>query len=318
MPGLDEIDIWNVATHCKGEPPQPQPQPEKAAAVNHARSEVVSTSSRQPQSSGELFVDIETAPDYSRESLFNLPPIDNGPPVSLDDELLSADEFISQELKAAEEYLAKKRPQDSWLAAVLSEEEKQKKPRAGLRKLIAETRSRIAAYQNAAADRVKLLSVTPLYCRIVAIAFARSSGPIDAFTAEDPAAEKDLLQAFWTRAKSARPLVGFNVRDFDLRVIALRSLLLGVHPSRAIDWRKYGSADVLDLMHAIHGDRCPAGFGLKHTARILGITVPDDHGDGAQVYQLVENQQWDALKKYCAGDVEITRNVWRAVAGYLC
>ena len=114
-----------------------------------------------------------------------------------------------------------------------------------------------------------------------------------------------------------RPWVGFNIRDFDLQVLLLRSTILGVYPPIIPDRRRYGSRDVLDLMTELHGDRCPKGFGLKPTCRMLGLIPPladgDDGMDGSKVYDLYEAGLYGQIAAYCADDVRLAQQLHRRV-----
>ena len=126
--------------------------------------------------------------------------------------------------------------------------------------------------------------------------------------------EVGLLEEFWTVAKNAKSICGFNILGFDLPVILVRSMLLDVAPSRQFDLKPWGT-DVIDLMKK----RFPNSgvMGLKKLAKLMGINVPAGDVDGSQVETLWRN---DAVKlgKYVASDVAITKEIHQRYSGYFC
>jgi hypothetical protein len=126
--------------------------------------------------------------------------------------------------------------------------------------------------------------------------------------------ERRVLGGFWQHAKHLSPLIGFNILDFDLRVILVRSALLGVRPTRLFDTRPWGK-DIVDLMRL----RFPTGkaMGLKKLARLYGFPVPAGDVDGSQVSELMQTNP-DKLAEYVKSDIEITRQLYRFYCGYFC
>lgn len=263
---------------------------------------------RSNRSGDVLYLDIETVPDDSRVHLFPLEPM---PPITPFDKLISISEFASLTVEKSKDYLAKLSPAGEWIDAAEANELNSSKPRKEILKLLADKRS-------AQDDRIKELSVNPMFCRIVAIGLKVGSNPVESLLCSTPLDEYTALVEAWRVIQKHRPVIGFNVRDFDLRVMLVRSALLGVEPAFVPDTRKYGSPDVIDLMQAIYGDRCPKGCGLKPTARMFGIEVPEGHGDGSQVYKLFQLRKWGLIADYLVGDVELTAAVHQKIAGTLC
>lgn len=256
-----------------------------------------------------LYLDIETVPDESRMHLFPLEPM---PPTRLIENMMPADDFAQFTEEKAKQYLDSVSPVDEWFdGAISAEESREKGPRKGVLSLLRTKRS-------VQEDRIKEMSVNPMFCRIVAIGLKVGSQPVESMLCSMQTDEYTALVEAWRIIQKHRPVIGFNVRDFDLRVMLVRSAILGVEPAYVPDTRKYGSPDVIDLMQAIYGDRCPKGCGMKPTAKMFGIDVPEDHGDGSQVYKLYQSRDWKRIADYLVGDVELTAAVHQKIAGTLC
>lgn len=267
-----------------------------------------------------LFFDLETVPDYSRLESFGLDPL----PRILPETESGCCPVVSRLLESGLEVIEKKllvlNPHDEYLDAVSSAEALSAKPRVGVGKAIAAVRTARENVKNAAGNRRKLLSVTPEYCRIAALGWAVGGGEVQSLTCGDHADcdttdERELLETFWGLALDARPIVGFNLLGFDLRVVFVRSALLGVLPSRLIDCKPYGR-DVLDLMLVRFGSMAGA-MGLKKLAPLYGIEVPAGDCDGSQVEELMRVSP-KLVGDYVRSDVTITRELYRRMAGYFC
>ena len=255
-----------------------------------------------------LFIDIETAPDSDRSHLFELPQA----PAELPD----PEELLAGAIPDVEKLLGD-------CGAVLPEEyldtladcEAAGKKRAGVYKAITGAR-------DAAGKLLTDLSVTPEYCRVVALGYA---GPDDEPWAEvvglprydidtgEPADERFILSEFWRLARSRDlVLVGYNLLDFDLRVLLVRSALLGVAPTRIFDLKPWGK-DCIDLMKA----RFPVGraMKLKQLARLYGLPVPVEDVDGSMISDLVQTDP-ARVADYVRSDIEVTRSLYRFYAGY--
>lgn len=268
-----------------------------------------------------LYFDIETVPDFERLPTFDLPPI---PETKATDDkiedIIDPAVLVTTDLKAIGETLAKLNPPEEWIAAVeAAEGSTGKKPRDGLFKLLKSKRSEKSSNANAQADRDKLLSTTPLYCRIVSIAYAIGSAEPVARTAENNIEETLLLQLFWRLVSRCSQVVGFGVRGFDVPVILTRSILRNVPPTKLLDVRRYGSRDVLDLCDVLNDSSYSRGFGLKPTCKLFGIKVPDDFGDGSQVLGWFKEKNWNAIRTYNAGDVRLVQQLHREkLSGRFC
>ena len=272
--------------------------------------------SRVEQSS--LFFDIETVPDLSRVDSFGLDPLPTIMPETPADDCPVLIYLLKEKLETIERTLFNANPTEEYLALVISAERLSDKPRVGIEKAVLAVRSNREKIKNAAADRQKIMSVTPEYCRVAAIGWAVGAGELQSLTcgehAEcDTADERTLLETFWSLVLEATPIIGFNVLHFDLRVIMVRSAILGVMPSRLLDLKPWGR-DVIDLMVARFGGMSGA-MGLKKLAPLYGIDVPAGDCDGSQVAGLMAT---DPVKvgTYVRSDVHVTREFYRRLSGF--
>ncbi len=58
---------------------------------------------------------------------------------------------------------------------------------------------------------------------------------------------------------------------------------------------------------------------MKRTAKLLGIDVPPDHGDGSQVYPSWQARDFEGIARYQRDDVRIIQQLHRnKLAGRFC
>lgn len=126
--------------------------------------------------------------------------------------------------------------------------------------------------------------------------------------------EQEALKLIWNILddQAFSPIVGYNVLGLDLPVIFARSILLGVEATRAIDMRRYGNPDVIDLMVA----RFPSGRrkSLKTLAAQYGIEVPCPDVDGGDVFGMSPEERAEYVRR----DVIVTRALYQRFRGYFC
>ena len=145
--------------------------------------------------------------------------------------------------------------------------------------------------------------------RILCIAYAIDDAPAE-FIAGD---EKEIVRKFWGIAKDASLFIGHNVMDFDLKFIYKRSVILGVRPSRELNFARYRNTPIFDTMHEWEkwGGR---GVSLHRLSIALGFASPKEEGiDGSKVYDFYLAGKVDDICKYCKRDVEATRRVYNAM-----
>jgi predicted PolB exonuclease-like 3'-5' exonuclease len=131
--------------------------------------------------------------------------------------------------------------------------------------------------------------------------------------------EAAFLRQTWARV-SRRTLVSFHGRGFDLPVLELRSLKLGVPAGR---WfgagREPGSREHLDLLDLLSNGRAAPGAPLDLYAKLLGL--PGKEGiAGRDVHDLYARGALDRIAAYCMTDVVQTWLLflrWRLLEGTL-
>ena len=299
----------------------PSTMPASATAKPSRSQSVVGS----PHRCTTLYFDLETVPDESRLAQFNLQPLPTLPPPIPMKEMMSPAEFVTQTLDVCKGWFKTHHPCEEWVDQVEQAEMENKKPRAGLFEVLASHREKAQTIADAAADRNKLLSVTPEFNRIVALGWALDGGETQALL-EGPqpngwdASEAVLLEHFWHLASKSKILCGYNVLGFDLPTIYIRSALLGVKPSRLIDLKPWGG-EVIDLLKVRH----PAGIPnegqtgkpsrLKTVARVLGLDVMADEVEGSQVMDLYLNDR-EKLAQYVKSDVSLCQQLREFYRGY--
>ncbi|MCL4295746.1 MAG: hypothetical protein KJ077_08465 [Anaerolineae bacterium] len=255
-----------------------------------------------------LFVDIETAPDKERLHLFDLPQA----PETLPD----VAELLVGAVAETEKFLGEYGP---CLSAdyldLLVIAESQGKKRSGVFNAVDKAREAFARQQTE-------LSVTPEYCRVVALgsALGLTEEPVAevvglpcSLEADGIVDERYILEEFWRLAEGrGTVLVGYNLLDFDLRVLLVRSALLGIEPTRVFDLKPWGK-DCIDLMKA----RFPMGkaMKLKQLARLYGLPVPVEDVDGSMIAELIETNP-AKVAQYVRSDIVVTRALYRFYGGY--
>jgi DNA polymerase elongation subunit (family B) len=138
--------------------------------------------------------------------------------------------------------------------------------------------------------------------------------------------EKSLLEQFWRsiKEKDYTLFVTFNGREFDCPFLMLRSLVLGVKPSRNL---MYGSDFTfreyhIDLLKELTFNRhSPVGarrkFSLDFYCKQLGLESPKSSGiSGASVGELYRNKKYKEIADYCIGDVLATAklfDIWNEI-----
>ena len=156
--------------------------------------------------------------------------------------------------------------------------------------------------------------MTPVYCRIVAIGMQFGNDQVQSqVVGKDNATEVELLTDFWEVAARSSSLVGYNIAQFDLPVIYVRSRILGIKPTRKIDTKPWGG-QVIDLMQTMFPRG--ASMKLKDLARILGFTIPAEDVDGSEVFELWQAGKLDEIAKYQASDIEVTRQLFDFQQGF--
>lgn len=268
-----------------------------------------------------IYFDIETVPDESRLESFRLDPLPTPKPETPFVGCPSVAETIKCGLDKIGFVINEINPPAEWLDALIEADAISEKPREGVKKLVASMLARRADVTAAGDERRKLLSVTPEFCRIVAIGIAKGEDAPESRVVgnvehgSSPETEKNLLEWFWWSVIPGGPVCGFNVAAFDLPVIFIRSAILGVKPTRLFEMQPW-KGDVIDLMKL----RFPSGAAkkLKDLARFYGFDVPAGDVDGSQVAPLFAAGKLNEIGEYVRSDVSLTRRLHAFYSGFFC
>lgn len=106
--------------------------------------------------------------------------------------------------------------------------------------------------------------------------------------------------------------VGHNIRDFDLRFLYQRSVVLSIQPPVYLPHdSRPGDPRVFDTMTAWSGWN--KGIRLDRLCRALNLEAKGsetgEHMDGSKVWPLVKANEINKLAIYCRGDVERVRSI---------
>lgn len=144
--------------------------------------------------------------------------------------------------------------------------------------------------------------------RIACISFAFNDEKIQTFSGD----EVQILENFWGVAKKANLFVGFNLLDFDLKFIYQRSVILRVKPSIELNFARYRSSPIFDIMWEWNKWGLYGKVSLDTLAKVLG--VPSSKGgavEGKNVARAYEEGRIKEICEYCERDVEVTRKIYK-------
>jgi DNA polymerase elongation subunit (family B) len=130
--------------------------------------------------------------------------------------------------------------------------------------------------------------------------------------------EEDVLVKFWDTVKSYDQFVTFNGRAFDCPFIMVRSAVHKIKPKRDLMPNRYGDAhiDLFDQLTFFGAAR--RKFSLDMWCRTFGIKSPKADGiTGYQVKELFRSGKHIEIARYCAGDLQATKELLSVWENYL-
>lgn len=112
-------------------------------------------------------------------------------------------------------------------------------------------------------------------------------------------------------------VIGHNVAAFDLRFLVQRHIVNGIKPhaviARAAQAKPWESEKVFDTMVQWGGPSARPGGSLDKLCKALGIPSPKTDITGATVWDAVKAGRLDDVARYCARDVEATREIHKRI-----
>lgn len=143
--------------------------------------------------------------------------------------------------------------------------------------------------------------------RIVAIGLQTES--MDApqvAIAETEKREREMLFWLWETLSTRRPVVGFNIRSFDVPYCIQRSRLLGLVPPR-LSLARFDNHDLCDLFDLLTFSDTQDTKVMRHTlgrfAQRFGVPH-DDSIHGSEIPGLVAAGQWSEIEAHVTADVQ--------------
>lgn len=116
--------------------------------------------------------------------------------------------------------------------------------------------------------------------------------------------EPAILEAFWQVWDTGERMVGFNCKDFDMRLLWQRSVVLGVKTPQDLMEGRYWNRRIVDLQEVwLCYGRDTKGQSLDAICRALKLGQKS--GSGADFAKLFASDRQAALD-YCGLDLELT------------
>lgn len=144
--------------------------------------------------------------------------------------------------------------------------------------------------------------------RVACISYGINDEPVKTLCSD----EKKILQDFWEVARNIDLFIGFNLMDFDLRFIYQRSIVLGVKPTRDLNFARYRNNPIYDIMHEWKKWNMNASISLDTLSKILSLPTSKDGAiEGKDVAKAYADGKIKEICEYCEKDVELTRKIYK-------
>lgn len=136
--------------------------------------------------------------------------------------------------------------------------------------------------------------------------------------------EKFLLKKFWELAGLYDEFVTFAGRTFDVPMLALRSAILGIRPSKNLMANRYLFSQPFNARHidlkdqfSFYGAKSER-LGLHFWCRAFDIPSPKLGGvEGEDVTDLFRAGEYEKIARYCLGDTVATRGLFKKWEAFL-
>ena len=287
----------------------PQGVPLTAGDVADIESEAEAT--EQPRGGSWFVYDLETVPDESR---FPKPE----PPPKI--ERITADVDLVDLQGSTVAAIGKQlsRLSEDQLRHLLQMEQDADKTRSSV---VTAIERELQVFDNTAEHAAMVaewrkLAFKPWGLRIVALGIETCKGEHVTMLAKTADEERELLRVLWEHVQLFNVRIGYNIHGFDDSVLVARSVMLGVESSLAIDRKRYGSNQSVDLMQMLFPDGRP--MKLKELCQWIGIEPEAGYEmSGDQVMDLVEAGDWDGIAAYLQSDAKIEAELYRRIRDYI-
>ena len=125
--------------------------------------------------------------------------------------------------------------------------------------------------------------------------------------------ERGLLEEFWGLIKGFDAHVTFNGKQFDFPFLQMRSAVLGLRPTVALDTRRYSRHPHFDLYEILTGFYAQRRGSLDFYCSLFGIPSPKTGMHGAEVGEAFQAGRLAEIADYCRADVEATAALYLRV-----
>lgn len=159
-----------------------------------------------------------------------------------------------------------------------------------------------AARREFEENLIKKLSLNPMTLQIVSIQMSDGYK----FVANKNNKESDMLKDFWYHAETTDLFVGHNTLGFDFPAIFMRSMVLGITPTKKISMRRYQTKPVFDTMMIL----CGWSNFISLDSACTRFGIPNKSGHGSQVHVMWQRGEFDEIHKYCQDDVDRTLQLY--------
>ena len=155
-------------------------------------------------------------------------------------------------------------------------------------------------------------SIDPYLSRVVSLGWSwQGDDTVTVRICPTESREAEALREFWAlvedpSTRAVVPLVGFNSRGFDLPLLLVRSMFLGVRAPHIITDRFKSPHPDLMLLLTHNGALKP--HKLAWYGKRFGLNV-EDAFSGKEIAGLVEDGNWDAVAKHNEADVLLTKGI---------
>lgn len=135
--------------------------------------------------------------------------------------------------------------------------------------------------------------------------------------------ESDILKEFWRFLQFGERgvrhrLVSFNGRGYDLPVLAIRSAMFGIKPSRPIETKPWDRDSHIDLMDVLSfGGATRERYKLDYWCRRFDIESPKTKLDGSQVQRAYREKKIEDIGEYCLRDTRATGELFKKLKNSL-
>jgi len=123
--------------------------------------------------------------------------------------------------------------------------------------------------------------------------------------------EEEILRRFWDIITKYDQFITFNGRGFDCPFLMLRSMVLGIKPSRNLMPYRYESSVHCDLLEQLTYYGATRKFNLDFYCKAVGIESPKSRGiTGLDLGALFAEKKFREIADYCLGDVRATAQLF--------